>query len=320
MEKAYYTISEVSKMLGIQPHNIRYWETEFKRLKTKTKRGYFRKYTPKDIQFLKIIKELIIDRKFTLEGAKAEYKRLTTNFPSKVEGVGGGSTPLSKRGRGEFKKIIKDKLMVENILTESQALLKGHFLLTSGRHSEYYVEKIKIINNPQNVDYLCELLTKKLSNFDCDVVVGPAYGGIVLAYEVAKKIGKKFVFTQRKEEKMTIRSGFEIKSGDRAIIIEDIVTTGGSVNEVIETLADHEVEIVAIGCIVDRSNGTYCPTDQACQAEGAGKGKKIPFVPLLTMQIESWLPSVCPLCKNDVPLMIPGASDKKKLASGFIVS
>ncbi|MCL2063676.1 MAG: orotate phosphoribosyltransferase [Candidatus Cloacimonetes bacterium] len=187
--------------------------------------------------------------------------------------------------------------MIEKILEDSKALLKGHFLLTSGRHSEFYVEKIKIINDPKYVEKLCDLLAEKLSNYDCDVIVGPAYGGIVLAYEVAKKLNKKFVFTQRKDEKMSIRSGFDIKKGDKAIIIEDIITTGGSVKEVIETLLNNQIEVKAIGAIVDRSGG------------------KVDFgydlVALLTMNIESWEAKDCPLCKNNVSLVKPGASDKK---------
>jgi orotate phosphoribosyltransferase len=187
--------------------------------------------------------------------------------------------------------------MIEKILSDSQALLKGHFILTSGRHSEFYVEKIKIINNPVYVEMLCEKLANLLKDYDCDVVIGPAYGGIVLAFEVARKLNKKFVFSQRKDEKMSIRSGFEIKPGDRAIIIEDIVTTGGSVNEVIALLKSMEVDILAIGCIVDRSGGK---ANFGCD-----------FVPLLTMNIETFDPQNCPLCDKGLPLIKPGASDKK---------
>jgi len=175
--------------------------------------------------------------------------------------------------------------MIEEILKETKALLQGHFLLTSGKHSEYYVEKIKIINNPKYVDLLC------------DVIVGPAYGGIVLAYEVAKKLKKKFVFTQRKNEVMTIRSGFDIKAGDKAVIIEDIITTGGSVKEVIELLNSKQINIQAIGCIVDRSGGN------------AKFDHKL--VALHTMNIETFEENECPLCKQNIPLVKPGASDKK---------
>jgi len=187
--------------------------------------------------------------------------------------------------------------MIEQILSDCQALMKGHFLLTSGKHSEFYIEKIKIINNPVYVEKLCIMLSEKLKEIDCDVVVGPAYGGIVLAYEVAKLLQKKFVFTQRKDDTMTIRSGFEIKHGQKAIIVEDIVTTGGSVNEVIATLTASGVKVQAVACIVDRSNGKV--------------DFGYDFIPLHTMQIETFEANNCLLCKSGVQLIKPGASDKK---------
>jgi len=187
--------------------------------------------------------------------------------------------------------------MIYEILQDTQALLKGHFLLTSGRHSEYYVEKIRIINNPVYVEKLGQLLCTLLKYYDYDLVVGPAYGGIVLAYEVARTLGKRFAFTQRKDEKMIIRSGFEVKPNDKVIIIEDIVTTGGSVKEVIALLEEMQTSIQAIGCIVDRSNGSA--------------SFHYPFISLHAMCIETWTPEYCPLCKAGIPLVKPGASDKR---------
>jgi len=187
--------------------------------------------------------------------------------------------------------------MINDILQATQALLKGHFLLTSGRHSEYYVEKIRIINNPIYVEKLCQLLSTLLKYYDCDLVIGPAYGGIVLAYEVARIMGKRFAFTQRKDEKMVIRSGFEVKPHDKVIIIEDIVTTGGSVKEVVALLEEFQVSIQAIGCIVDRSGGSASFNH--------------PFISLHAMHIDTWSPEDCPLCKAGVSLVKPGASDKR---------
>ena len=189
--------------------------------------------------------------------------------------------------------------MLEKILLETKALMKGHYLLTSGKHSEFYVEKIKIINHPKYVETICAILVKKLKKYDFDIVVGPAYGGIVLAYEIARRMGKKFVFTQRKDEKMTIRSGFEINTGDKAIIVEDIVTTGGSIKEVIDVLKQQGIDIQAVCCIVDRSNDTA--------------KFDYDFISLLNMNIESFSPEECPLCQKGIPLTKPGASDKAKL-------
>ena len=186
---------------------------------------------------------------------------------------------------------------IEKILEDSRALLSGHFKLTSGRHSDRYIEKIKIINQPDKVVELCKSLTERLKDIDCDIVVGPAMGGIVLAFEVAKNLGKKFVFTQRKDGKMTIRSGFEVKAGNKAIIIEDIVTTGGSVREVIDILLSKGVKVEAIGLIADRTGGKI---DFGVRKEA-----------LLEIKIESWKEDVCPLCKKGIPLTKPGSSDKK---------
>ncbi len=186
---------------------------------------------------------------------------------------------------------------IEAILQETNALLTGHFKLTSGRHSDKYVEKIKIINQPDKVSIICSELAKRLEDLDVDIIVGPAMGGIVLAFEVAKNLGKKFVFTQRKNGEMTIRSGFDLKAGQKAIIIEDIVTTGGSVREVMKTLKELGVEIVAVGLIVDRTGGKI---DFGVRTES-----------LLSLDIKSYEPSECPLCKKNIPINIPGSSDKK---------
>ncbi len=186
---------------------------------------------------------------------------------------------------------------VEKLLIEAKALLKGHFKLTSGRHSDTYIEKIKLIHDPEKVSQLCELLAEKLKDVEADVIVGPAMGGIVLAYEVAKKLGKKFVFTQRKDGEMTIRSGFPISAGDKAVIIEDIVTTGGSVFEVLEALKKREINVTAIGLIVDRSGGK---TDFGH-----------PTYALHTVDIQSYPPEECPQCKAGDPITTPGSSDKK---------
>jgi orotate phosphoribosyltransferase len=187
---------------------------------------------------------------------------------------------------------------IQDILKETGAYLQGHFELTSGRHSEFYVEKIKIINNPYYVSKICEQIANICKDYECDIVVGPAFGGIVLAYEVAKNLGKKFVFSQRKDEQMVIRSGFEVEPKSKAIIIEDIVTTGGSVKEVIKVLESLDVEIKAIACIVDRSGG---------KAEFG----KYDFLSLMKMNIETFEPVDCPLCKKGIPIQKPGASSKK---------
>lgn len=190
-----------------------------------------------------------------------------------------------------------DSFFTSNLLAEEGALLEGHFKLTSGRHSSRYIEKIKILQNPEKASELCKLLAERLSELEFDVVVGPAYGGIALAFEVARQLDKKFIFTQRKEDVMSIRSGFDLEGIKKAVIIEDIVTTGGSVKEVIDCLKTNNIEVVAVGAIVDRSGGEI---NFGCE-----------FVPLLTLSVPSWEPDLCDLCRNNVPLTQPGRSDKR---------
>lgn len=196
----------------------------------------------------------------------------------------------------EFIEDISDAYITDRMLTESHAKLEGHFLLTSGKHSDQYFEKIKIIQDPVKCAVICKALAQRFADYDVDLVVGPAYGAIVLGFEVAKSLGKKFAFTQRNEGKMTFRSGFDISPGMKAIIIEDVTTTGGSIVEVLELLKEHDVECIGVGLLVDRSNGKL--------------DFGVPVEAMLTVDAKSWEPEECPLCKNNVPLTKPGRSDK----------
>jgi len=128
--------------------------------------------------------------------------------------------------------------LILRLFEESNALLRGHFKLTSGKHSEWYFEKIKLIERPIVLEKIIDLLVEKIKGdqLDFDYVVSPAYGGIAIGFLTALKLNKFFAFSQRVEEKMTIRSGFSGLDKAKAIIVEDIVTTGGSVREVIECL------------------------------------------------------------------------------------
>jgi orotate phosphoribosyltransferase len=185
---------------------------------------------------------------------------------------------------------------IQQVLQDSGSLLEGHFLLTSGRHSDKYIEKIRIIHDPEKVEAVGAALAARLEEYDPDVVIGPAMGGIVLAYETARRLGKKFAFTQREEGRMVIRPGFRLEPGTRAIVIEDIVTTGGSVFEVLEVLKSIGVETLAVGVIVDRSGGKV--------------DFGVPMLPLLSVDIETWTPEECPLCKLGIDLTKPGSSGK----------
>ncbi len=190
--------------------------------------------------------------------------------------------------------------LILNLFKESQALLKGHFKLTSGKHSDVYFEKIKLIERPTVLEKIIDLLVEEIKkdNPDFDYVVSPAYGGIAIGFLTALKLNKLFAFSQRVEEKMTVRSGFAGLPGSRAIIVEDILTTGGSVQEVLECLKSMQVTVNGIYCLVDRSAG---------QVLIEGK----PVRSLLALKVSAYEPDDCPLCRQGLPLIKPGASDKK---------
>jgi orotate phosphoribosyltransferase len=196
-----------------------------------------------------------------------------------------------------FLEAVTDSYYTQKLLEDSGALLNGHFQLTSGLHSDRYVEKIKIVQDPVKVVTLCQRLAARLKEIEADVVIGPAYGGIVLAYEVARQLGLKFAFTQRENDKMILRSGFVLKPGTRAIVIEDIMTTGSSVMEVIEALGESNIAVVGVGIIVDRSHGEV--------------NFSVPTESLLTLDLETYEPASCPLCAQGMILVKPGSSDKK---------
>jgi orotate phosphoribosyltransferase len=189
---------------------------------------------------------------------------------------------------------------VMNLFKESNALLKGHFKLTSGKHSEWYFEKIKLIEKPLVLEKIIDLLVEEIKKnpADFDYVISPAYGGIAIGFLVALKLDKSFAFTQRTDEKMAIRPGFSGLERSKAIIVEDILTTGGSVQEVVECLNQKEVEVRGIYCLVDRSGGEVLIQGQ-------------PVKSLLSLKIEAFEPETCPLCQQGLPLVKPGASDKK---------
>lgn len=186
------------------------------------------------------------------------------------------------------------------LFKDADALLQGHFKLTSGKHSEWYFEKIRLIEKPGVLDKIVDLLVEKIrgEQADFEYIVSPAYGAIAIGFLAALKLGKKFAFSQRIEEKMGFRTGWAGLDGSRAVIVEDILTTGGSVQEVVDGLKTKAVTVTGIYVLVDRTAGS---------ARIAGK----PVGSLLPLKVEAFDPEDCPLCRAGVPLVKPGASDKK---------
>jgi orotate phosphoribosyltransferase len=186
------------------------------------------------------------------------------------------------------------------LFKECDALLQGHFKLTSGKHSQFYFEKIRLIEKPRILEKIIGLLVDhiKSDRKEFGYVVSPAYGAIAIGFLAALKLGTNFAFTQRVDEKMSLRGGFTGIEGSKAVIVEDILTTGGSIREVIECLRQKNVSVSGVYCLVDRSGG-----------EVLIEGK--PVGSLLSLKVEAFEPEACPLCQAGVPLTKPGASDKK---------
>ena len=179
------------------------------------------------------------------------------------------------------------------IFTKSKALLNGHFRLTSGKHSSQYMQCAQVLQYPEYAAQLCSDLAERFSGTKVDLVIGPALGGIVAAYEVGRAVGVRTIFTERENGVMALRRGFVIEPGERVLVVEDVVTTGGSVKEVINVVREKGGEVVGVGVLVDRSNGRI---DFGVRSEA-----------VLQMEIKSYEPEECPLCKEGLPLVKPGS-------------
>ena len=186
---------------------------------------------------------------------------------------------------------------VRDILVKTNAIMDGHFLLTSGLHSPHYVEKFNVLQHPKYTEQLCQAMAEKFKNANIETVVGPVTGGIILAHETGKALGTRAIFTERVDGKMTFRRGFTLHEGERVLIVEDIVTTGGSIKEVIDVVKSYNAIPVAVSMLVDRSGGKADFGD-------------VPSTALLKMNVETYKPEECPLCNNHIPLTKRGSTGK----------
>ncbi|MDP3488329.1 MAG: orotate phosphoribosyltransferase, partial [Bacillota bacterium] len=144
---------------------------------------------------------------------------------------------------------------VSEIFKTTGTIMEGHFRLTSGLHSGLYVEKFRVLEHPKYTEILCREIARRYENDGITLVVGPAIGGVIIAYEVARALGVRSIFCEREDSKLVLRRGFQISPEDRVLVVEDIVTTGGSVKEVLEVVQQSGATIVGVGLLVDRSNG-----------------------------------------------------------------
>ncbi len=186
-----------------------------------------------------------------------------------------------------------EKARAIEILKQTGVMQEGHFKLTSGRHSDKYMQCAKLFILPDTSAEMSKALAEKFSDTKIDLVVGPAIGGIILAYEVARQLSLPNIFAERQDGDMTFRRGFTVKPGTKVLVVEDVVTTGGSVKEVIKLTESFGAEVVGVGAIVDRSNGRV---DFGTRFEA-----------VLSMEVVSFPPEECPICKTGMPLTKPGS-------------
>lgn len=184
---------------------------------------------------------------------------------------------------------------VKKILVECEAFLSGHFLLSSGKHSNGYVQCAKLMMYPKRAEKVLSDVAEKLKDLELDAVVGPAMGGIVVSYELARQIGCRSLFTERENDVMTLKRGFELSKGEKIVISEDVVTTGKSSLETIEALKEYGVTVLGIACIANRSG-------KKCLGE-------YPIFSAIDLDIYTY-DTPCPLCEQDMPLVKPGSRKK----------
>ncbi|MBN1367303.1 MAG: orotate phosphoribosyltransferase [Dehalococcoidales bacterium] len=181
---------------------------------------------------------------------------------------------------------------IEEIFNKSGAVLHGHFLLTSGMHSPVYWEKFKILQYPQYTEQLCRLIADHFRGQKIDVVAGPTTGGIILAYEVARQLGVRSIYAEKEDNLRVFRRSLSISPGERVLVVDDILTTGGSARQVVDAVKKLQGNVIGVGILVDRSENRL--------DFGA------PFFTCLRSEAIAYTVDNCPLCAGKIPLVKPG--------------
>jgi len=180
------------------------------------------------------------------------------------------------------------------IFKSEQALLSGHFLLSSGLHSGQYMQCALLLQKPWIAQGLCQTLAKKLSGIKVDVVIGPALGGVIVSYEMGRALKIRSIFAERVDGTMVLRRGFSLKKSEKVLVVEDVITTGKSTQEVVKLVKEHGAKLVAVAAIVDRSGG--------------GAIFDAALFSLLKIGITTYRPEGCPLCgEGRLPVVKPGS-------------
>ncbi len=179
---------------------------------------------------------------------------------------------------------------------QTGALLEGHFLLSSGRHSPVYFQCALVLQDPRRAEALCGRLARAFAEDRVETVLAPAVGGIIVAHEVARALGARALFAERVGGQMTLRRGFALSPGERVLLVEDVVTTGGSLREVQRAAEDAGAEVVALAALVDRTGGR-------------DPGFGVPLTSLVRIDAPTYLPEDCPQCREGLPLVKPGSRE-----------
>jgi orotate phosphoribosyltransferase len=183
------------------------------------------------------------------------------------------------------------------IFRGQSALLEGHFILSSGLHSDRYIQCALVLQHPRVAEKLCSELAAKLQHLGAATVAAPALGGVLVAHEVARALGVRALFTERQEGVMSLRRGFRLKPGEPTLVVEDVITTGLSTRETIKCVEEAGGKVVGVGSLIDRSGGA------------AHLG--LPKAALATLSVKNYKPEECPLCKQGIPTSKPGSRQKK---------
>ena len=187
---------------------------------------------------------------------------------------------------------------VINAFKETDALLEGHFQLTSGLHSTVYLQCARVLQYPEKAALFGQAIANQFEGKGIELVASPAIGGIVIGYEVARALGARFIWTEREAGKMTLRRGFNVRPGEKTLVVEDVVTTGGSTRETIESLQEAGANVLAAASIIDRSGGD------------ADVGA--PRVALASLRVLAVEPSACDACRLGEPVVKPGSRKAAK--------
>lgn len=185
---------------------------------------------------------------------------------------------------------------IKKLFEGVDALLSGHFRLTSGRHSDQYIQCARALENPEITQKLVRIWVEKLKDVPVDMVVGPAVGGIILSYELGRQLNKKAIFAERENGELKLRRSFAIEPGSKVVVVEDVVTTGGSVLETMEVVEKARGKVQAVCSLVDR---------------GSGFDPGVLYLPLLSIKVESFLSEECPYCRQGLPITTPGSRKLK---------